>query len=114
MKTTLQSGEQFTEFTNRTLHKPIWYPHDHRSHHGRQIVNPNNSRCFMQKAIPDIIRKFNTQGNVHMTRWADHLEQKIKARWEAAAQAAINIQVDDSQCGGNSVSNGEGVHLISK
>merc|ERR1712007_2730 len=67
---------------------------------------------FQLQAIPDVVRQFNVNGDAHMTKWADYLEQKIKARWEAAAQAATNVQVDDSQCAGSqALSGGAGVHL---
>jgi len=68
---------------------------------------------FQLQALPDLIRQFNTDGAAHMTKWADKLEEKIKAKWEAAAQAATNVQVDESKCENSATGQlnaGEGIH----
>merc|ERR1711920_1012488 len=67
---------------------------------------------FKLESLPEMIRRFNPNGDAHITKWADSLEKKIKEKWEAAAQAATNVQIDESKCedSGIELSAGEGIH----
>merc|ERR1711874_410200 len=50
---------------------------------------------FQLAPLPELLRE---DSLFQKSNFTDVLEQKIIARWEAAAQAATNVQLDDSTC----------------
>merc|ERR1712019_84013 len=53
---------------------------------------------FKLRPISDVIKKFGLEDE-HFKKFVDVLDAKIKEKWEAATDAAVNVQVDQSTCG---------------